>query len=184
MANPFKLFFVPIIQLFSKIYPQLPRPSTSAEAVDSEVVAPLLARGNAVDQTEAAGNGAKKQGQEAGLALVHHMEWAEIVIGFCLAWAIDIALLSVQEHSQESQLPVPFHLFSLAILLALASSVVSKFINPKFFLTAQVLEKCGVFFTVTACFMAITIPFPPCLKFASWAVYVISALAILICGCF
>ena len=84
MANPFKLFFVPIIQLFSKICPQLPRPSTSAKAVDSEVVAPLLAGGNAVDQTEASGNGAKKQAQEAGLALVHHMEWAEIVIAFCL----------------------------------------------------------------------------------------------------
>ena len=129
MANPFKLFFVPIVQLFSKIYPQLPRPSTSAEAVDSEVVAPLPAGGNAVDQTEASGNGAKKQAQEAGLALVHHMEWAEIVIGFCLAWAIDIALLSLQVHSQ---LPAPFHLFSLAILLSFASTVVSKFINPKF----------------------------------------------------
>ena len=172
MRNPFKLFFVPIIQLFSKIYPQLPRPSTSAEAVDSEVAVPLPAGDNAVDQAEAAGNGANKQAQEAGLGLVHHMEWAEIVIGFCLAWAIDIALLSVQEHSQ---LPVPFHLFSLAILLAFASTVVSKFINPKFFLTVQVLEKCGVF-------MAITIPFPFCLKFASWAVYVISALAILIWG--
>ena len=142
MANPFKLFFVPIIQLFSKIYPQLPWPSTSAEAVDSEVVAPLPAGGNAVDQTEASGNGAKKQAQEAGLALVHHMEWAEVVITFCLAWAIDIASLSVQVHSQ---LPVPFHSFSLAILLAFASTVVSKFINPKFFLTVQVLEKCGVF---------------------------------------
>ena len=181
MANPFKLFFVPIIQLLSKIYPQLPRPSTSAEAFDSEVAAPPAARDNAVDQAEAAGNGAKKQAQEAGLALVHHMEWAEIVIAFCLAWATNIALLSVQE---PSQLPVPFHLFSLAILLAFASTVVSKFMNPKFFLTVQVLEKCGVFFTVTAFFMAITIPFPFCLKFASWAVYVISALAILICGCF
>ena len=181
MANPFKLFFVPIIQLFSKIYPQLPRPSTSAEAVDSEVVAPLPAGDNAVDQAEAAGNGAEKQAQEAGLALVHHMEWAEIVITFCLAWAIDIASLSVQVHSQ---LPVPFHSFSLAILLAFASTVVSKFINPKFFLTVQLLEKCGVFFTVTVFFIAIIIPFPFCLKFASWAVYVISALAILIWGCF
>ena len=72
MTNPFKLFFVPIIQLFSKFYPQFLRPSPSAETVDSEVVAPL-----------AAGNGAKKQAQEAGLLVVHHMEWAEIVIGFC-----------------------------------------------------------------------------------------------------
>ena len=187
MANPFKLFFVPIILLFSsKFYPQLPRPSPSADAVHSEVVAPLAAGDNdAVDQAEApteeAGDGAEKPNQEAGLVLVHHMEWAEIVIAFCLASAIDIALLSVQVHSQ---LPVPFHLFSLAILLAFASTVVSKFINPKFLLTAQVLEKSGVFFTVTAFFMAITIPFPFCLKFASWAVYAISALTILICNCF
>ena len=65
MRNPLKLFFVPIIQLFLKFYPQLPRPSPSTETVDSKVVAPL-----------AAGNGAKKQAQETGLLVVHHMEWA------------------------------------------------------------------------------------------------------------
>ena len=59
MRNPFKLFFVPIIQLFSKFYLQLPRPSPSAETVDSEMVAPLAAR-----------NGAKKQDEEAGLLVV------------------------------------------------------------------------------------------------------------------
>ena len=47
----------------------------------------------------ATGNNAKKQAQEAGLLVLHHMQWAEIVIGFCLASAIDIALLSVQGHS-------------------------------------------------------------------------------------
>ncbi|KAK9985594.1 hypothetical protein SO802_030545 [Lithocarpus litseifolius] len=138
---------------------QLPRPSPSAEAVDdSEVVAPLAAGDDdAVNQAEAptpaAGDGAEKQAQAAGFVVVHHMEWAEIVIAFCLASAIDIALLSVQGHS----LPALFHLFSLAILLAFASVVVSKFINPKFLVTAQVLEKCGVFFTVTAFFIAISI---------------------------
>ena len=187
MTNPFKLFFVPIILLVSKFYPQLqlPRPSLSADPVHSEGLAPLAAWGNAVDQaeapTEAAVNGAEKPDEEAGLVLVHHMEWDDIVIGFCLASAIDIVLLSVQVNSQ---LPVPFHLFSLAILLAFASTVVSKFINPKFLVTAQVLEKCGVFFTATAFFMAITNPFPFCLKFTSWAVYAISALAILIWNCF
>ena len=189
MTNPFKLFFVPILLLFSKFYQQLllPRPSPSAKAVDdSEVVATLAAGDDdAVNQaeapTQAVGDGAEKQAQAACFVVVHHMEWAEIVIAFCLAWAIDIGLLSVQVHSQ---LPVPFHLFSLAILLAFASTVVSKFINPKFLLTAQVLEKCGVFFTVTAFFIAITISFPFCLKFTSWVIYAISALAILICSCF
>ena len=188
MRNLFKLFFVPIIQLFSKFYPQLllPRPSPSAEAVDSELVAPLAAGDNdAVDQaeapTQATGDGAEKQAKATGLVVVHHMEWAEIVIAFCLASAVDIAILSVQVHSQ---LPALFHLFSLAILLAFASVVVSKFINPKFLRAAQVLEICGVFFTVTAFFIAITIPFPFYLKFASWVVYAISALAILIGNCF
>ena len=77
MANPFKLFFVPIIQLISKIYPQPPRPSTSAEAVDSKVVAPLAAGDNAVDQaeapTEAAGNGAEKLAQK--LAWYWYTTW-------------------------------------------------------------------------------------------------------------
>uniref|UniRef100_A0A7N2M6Y6 Uncharacterized protein n=1 Tax=Quercus lobata TaxID=97700 RepID=A0A7N2M6Y6_QUELO len=188
MTNPFKLlFFLPILLLFSKFYQQLllPRPSPSADAVDSEVVAPLAAGDDdAVNQaeapTQAAGVGAEKQAQAAGFVVVHDMGWAEIVIAFCLASAIDIALLSVQGHS----LPAPFHLFSLAILLAFASIVVSKFINPKFLVTAQVLEKCGVFFTVTAFFIAITIPFPFCLKIAGWVIYAISALAILICSCF
>ncbi|KAK9985583.1 hypothetical protein SO802_030534 [Lithocarpus litseifolius] len=171
MRNPFKLFFVPIIQLFFKFYPQLlqlPRPSPSAESVDSELVAPLAAGDNdAVDQaeapTQATGDGTEKQTKAAGLVVVHHMEWAEIVIAFCLASAVDIAILSVQVHSQ---LPALFHLFSLAILLAFASVVVSKVINPKFLRAAQVLEKCGIFFGFTAFFIAITISFPFYLKFA------------------
>ena len=106
MTNPFKLFFVPILLLFSKFYEQLllPRPSPSAEVVDSEVVAPLAAGDDdAVNQaeapTQAAGVGAEKQAQAAGFVVVHDMGWAEIVIAFCLASAIDIALLSVQGHS-------------------------------------------------------------------------------------
>ena len=103
MTNPFKLFFVPIIKLFSIFYPQLllPRPSPSAEAVDSEVVAPLVVGDDdAIDQAEA-------PIEAAGFVVVHNMEWAEIVvIGFCLSSAIDIAILSLQVHSQ---LPALFH---------------------------------------------------------------------------
>ena len=117
MTNPFKLFFVPVLLLFSKFYEQLllPRPSPSAEAVDSEVVAPLAAGDDdAVNQAEApiqaAGDGAEKQAQAAGFVVVDDMEWLEIVIAFCLASAIDIALLSVQGHSP----PAPFHLFSIS----------------------------------------------------------------------
>jgi hypothetical protein len=108
------------------------------------------------------------------------MEWAEIVIAACWTSAIDIALQSVQVKS----LPAAFHLLSLAILLAFASFFVSQFIkSSNFLVTAQALEKFGLFFTATAFFVAISIPFPFYLKFVSWAVYTISMLAILICSC-
>ena len=90
-----------LLQIFEQLL--LPRPSPSAEAVDSEVVAPLAAGDDdAVNQaeapTQAAGDGAEKQAQTASFVVVDDMEWAEIVIAFCLASAIDIALLSVQGH--------------------------------------------------------------------------------------
>ena len=165
MTSRFKLFFVTIIaqfiQLSSKYsYPQLSRPSPST--VDAIVQAEAPAR------------------VAVGVVKVQHKEWTELMVTFCLASAIDIALVSVQVNSQ---LSTAFHLLSLTILLAFASFVVSKFIKSKLLVSAQVLENFGVFFTITAFFMAITIPFPLYLKFASWAVYTISALAILICTC-
>ena len=45
-------------------------------------------------QAEAAGIGTEKQAKAAGLVVVHHMEWAEIVIASCLASAFDIAQFS------------------------------------------------------------------------------------------
>uniref|UniRef100_A0A7N2R8B2 Uncharacterized protein n=1 Tax=Quercus lobata TaxID=97700 RepID=A0A7N2R8B2_QUELO len=162
MTSRFKLFFVTIItkfiKLFSKYcYPQLSRPSPST--VD------------AIDQAEAPARAA------VGVVKVQHIEWTELIVTFCLASAIVITLVSV------SQLSTAFHLLSLTILLAFASFVVSKFIKSKFLVSAQVLENFGVCFNITVFFMAITIPFPLYLKFASWEVYTISALAILICTC-
>ena len=185
MTNPFKVLFDAIIkqllQLLSKFYPQIPRPSSSADAIDAEVPSQAVGE-DAVDLAEAPAEAARINGgvnpaQAARNGGVNHMEWAEIVIAACWASAIDIALQSVQV---KSQLPAAFHLLSFAILLAFASFCVSKFIKSKFLVTAQVLEKFGVFFTATAFFIAITIPFPFYLKFASWAVYTISMLAILI----
>ncbi len=99
MTNPFKVSFDAIIkqllQLLSKFYPQLPQPSSSADAIEAK--APSQAVGeDAVDQAEAARNGGVNPAQAAGLVIVHHMEWAEIVIAACWASAIDIALQSVQ----------------------------------------------------------------------------------------
>ena len=125
MKNPFEVLFDAIIkqllQLFSKFYPQLPRPSSSADAIDAE--APSQAVGeDAVYPAEAPAEDARNGG-------VHHMEWAEIVIAACWASAIDIALQSVQV---KSQLPAAFHLLSFAILLAFASFFVSQFIKAPF----------------------------------------------------
>ena len=149
MTNPFKVLFDAIIkqllQLLSKFYPQLLRPSSSADAIDAEAPSQTVGE-DAVDPAEDARNGGVNPAQAAGLEIVHHMEWVEIVIAACWALAIDIALQSVQEQS----LPAAFHLLSLAILLAFASFFVSKFIKSKFLVTAQVLEKFGVFFTATA----------------------------------
>ena len=179
MKNILKVLFVPIItqllKLISKFHSQ---PSSSGDGANSEVPDQAAARDDAVDPDVAA------PAEAAGLVVVHrhqiHMDWTEIMIGFCLASAIDIAVASVQAHAQ---LSATFHLLSLAILFAFACFFVSEFIKSKFLVTAQVLQKLGVFFTVTAFFMAITIPFPLYHKFATWAIYTISVFAIFICRC-
>ncbi|KAK9278137.1 hypothetical protein L1049_027696 [Liquidambar formosana] len=110
-----------------------------------------------------------------------NLDWTKIVLGFCLSSAVDIALQSVQT---QSQLPPIFHWLSLAISFAFASLFVAKFISWKFPIPAQMLEHAAVFFAATAYFVAVTIPFPMSLKCISWAVYVVSLLAILICNRF
>ena len=182
MKNILKVLFVPIITqlltLISKFHSQHPQPSSSGDGVNSEVPDEAAARYDAVDPGGAA------PAEAAGLVVVHrhqiHMDWTEIMIGFCLASAIDIALVSVQVHAQ---LSATFHLLSLAILFAFACFFVSQFIKPKFLVTAQKLQKFGEFFAVTAFFIIITIPIPLYLKFATGAIYAISVLTIIICTC-
>ena len=163
-----KEFFRPIntklVQLFSKFNPQLPLPSTSGVLVDPELVVEV------------------RPAEAAGLAVVHHhilyMDWADLMIGFCLSVALEMASLSAQINTQ---LSADFHLLSLAILFAFACFFVSQFIKPKFLVTAQKLQKFGEFFAVTAFFIIITIPIPLYLKFATGAIYAISVLTIIIC---
>ncbi|KAF3437972.1 hypothetical protein FNV43_RR20728 [Rhamnella rubrinervis] len=119
--------------------------------------------------------------QPMGLvAELKNMDWAMVVVAVCFTSAVDLALLSLQIDSR--QFPLIFYLFSLTILFGLASLVLSKFINSKFPSTAQALEGASVFFVVTAFFIAITIPFPLCLKFVAWTVYAICLLLIIICN--
>ena len=174
-----KEFFLPFItklpQLFSKFNPQ---PSSSGDAVVP--ILPDLAAGDdtvGVDPVEV-------PAEAAGLVVVHHhihnMDWADLMICFCLSVALEMASLSAQINTQ---LSATFHLLSLAILFAFACFFVSQFIKPKFPVTAQKLKNFGVFFSVTAFFMAITIPFPLYLKFATGAIYTISVFAIIIFHC-
>ena len=174
-----KEFFLPLItkllQLFPKFNPQHPQPSSSGDA-DPEL--PDLAAGDdGVDPVEV-------PAEAAGLVVVHHhihnMDWADLMIGFCLSAALEMTSVYAQI---KSQLPVTFHLLSLAILLAFACFFVSQFIKPKFLVKAQKLKNFGVFFSVTAFFMAITIPFPLYFKIATGAIYTISVFAIIISHC-
>ncbi|KAF3953988.1 hypothetical protein CMV_020615 [Castanea mollissima] len=170
MTTILKEFFLPLItklcQLFPKFNPQHPQPSSSGDSVDPE--RPDLAAGDdGVDPVEVPAAG--------GLVVVHHhiqyMDWADLMIGFCVSVALEMASVSAQINTQ---LSATFHLFSLAILFAFACFFVSQFIKPKFLVTAQKLKNFGVFFSVTAFFIAISIPFPLYLKFATGAIYTIS----------
>ncbi|KAL4605555.1 hypothetical protein ACB092_09G037700 [Castanea dentata] len=172
LKESFLLFITKLLQLFSKFKPQ---PSSSGDAVDPD----LAAGDDGVDPVEV-------PAEAAGLVVVHHhilyMDWADLMIGFCLSAALEMASLYTQI---ERQLSATFHWLSLAIGFAFACFFVSQFIKSKskFLVTAQVLHKFGVFFAVTAFFMAITIPLPLYFKFATWAIYAISVLTIIICNC-
>ena len=152
----FLQFITNLLQLFSKSNPQ---PSSSGDAVDPD----LAAGDDGVDPVEI-------PAEAAALVVVHHhihnMDWADLMIGFCLSAALEMASLYTQIGKQ---LSATFHWLSLAIGFAFACFFVSQFIKSKskFLATAQVLQKFGVFFGVTAFFMAITISLPLYFKFAT-----------------
>jgi hypothetical protein len=111
----------------------------------------------------------------------HNLDWAKIIVVFSLASAIDIALLSVQIHSQK--LPVVFYFLELAILLAFSCFFTSKSVHSNCPLVAEALERFGIFFGVTAFFISITVPFPAVwFKCITCFVYAVSWLAILFCN--
>ena len=109
----------------------------------------------------------------------YNIGWAKIMVAFCFDWAINIAFMSPQVHPS---LPPVFVLVSLALLFAFTSFFISKFVGPKFLTMVLVLERAGVFFAVTGFFVAISIPFPLCLRVITWVVYVISFVVVLVCN--
>ena len=164
LINSFKAFLVSItkllLQILLKFDPWLPRPAPPSD--------------NAVDL--------EAPPQPAGLIVEHcQKDWTKTMVVFCLTSAIAIALLPLQVHSQ---LPTSLLLLSVEILLCFTCFFVSEFIDSKFVVTVRVLKKFGELFTVTAFFMAITIPFLFYLKCTSWAFYSISILFVLISSCF
>ncbi|PSR89069.1 hypothetical protein CEY00_Acc29263 [Actinidia chinensis var. chinensis] len=94
----------------------------------------------------------------------HNRDFTKPVVAFCLATAVETAIRSLQN---SALYPVSFHLLYLFIVFAFASIVVSKYIAPKHPNGAPVLDNLGVFFGVTAFFVAITMAFPLCLKIGS-----------------
>jgi hypothetical protein len=116
--------------------------------------------------------------QPLGLEVDNHaIDWAKIMMTFCLAFAPSIALTYAQIHSKFSP---TFHVVSFEFLLCFASFFVSKFMNPKFPVIARLLDRVGVFFAVTAFCTSITIPFPLWLQIVTWLVYAISFVAVIV----
>ena len=97
-------------------------------------------------------------------------QWQAMVMGFCFTSALQIAL---QYMKTPSQLPLSFHLLSLTVVLTFSALFVAKLISSKYPVPAQVIDEVGVFFVNTAFFLAITIPMPLCLKFLTWAIYIV-----------
>ena len=114
---------------------------------------------------------AAPQAQPNGLEAHNHIrDLANIMVNSCLAWAPAMALTYAQLQSKYSP---TFHVVSFEFLLCFASLFVSKFMNSKFPVIAQVLDLVGVFFGVTAFFTAITVPFPLYLQIITWLLYAI-----------
>ncbi|GMN58018.1 hypothetical protein TIFTF001_027124 [Ficus carica] len=119
--------------------------------------------------------------QTESLAAGHQInrEWTNVTVGFCLAFVIEIAVLSAQINSE---LPTVFHLVSVSLSLVLASFVVSKFTGSRSPLTAQVLERVGMLFAVTRFVTDVTIPFLFWLKVTTWVIYLISMVLVFLCS--
>lgn len=112
------------------------------------------------------------------------INWAMIVIGFCMESAVDIALQTAQNHDQNinhDQNFSSFHLLAILILFTFAALFVAIFMRHKFRITAQVLEGVGILLAVSAFFYAVSIPFPHELKCITWSTLGISMLSVLIC---
>jgi hypothetical protein len=117
------------------------------------------------------------RGLELEVVHTHIIDLINTMLTVCLASAPTLALTYAQLQPKYSP---TFHVVSFEFLLCFASLFVSKFMNSKFPVIAQVLDIVGVFFGVTAFFTAITVPFPLYLQIITWVVYAITFLAVFV----
>nr|CCH50996.1 T3.3 [Malus x robusta] len=111
----------------------------------------------------------------------HNLDWAKTIVVYCLSTVIGMALFPIQLHS--NQLALTFCFLGLAILLAFACIMVSKFIqhsnSPR--IIVHLFHYFGVFFGVTAFYISVTIPFPVWFKCMASLIHVASGLVVLFC---
>ena len=116
----------------------------------------------------------------------NNLDWAKIIVMFCLTTAIGLVLLPFQIPSGQLHLPVIFYFFGLSVLLAFTCILVSKFIHssycPAGISIAWISHHFGLFFGVTAFFISITVPFPLWFKWAACSIYVSAFLLVVLCN--
>lgn len=99
------------------------------------------------------------------------------------AWASALQMASIQSQLIQSNSPPKssFHALILAILFSFTSILLSKYTNnSKLPGVTPLLEQLGVFFAVTAFYIAITLSLPISLVIFTWILYAFSFLTIIL----
>ncbi|KAB2607480.1 hypothetical protein D8674_007197 [Pyrus ussuriensis x Pyrus communis] len=116
----------------------------------------------------------------------NNLDWANIIVVFCLTAAIGLALLPLQIPSHQVLHSAIFYFLGLSVLLAFTCILVSKFIHvsycPSGISIPHIFHHFGLFFGVTAFFISITIPFPLWFKCTTYSIYATAFLLVLLCN--
>ncbi|CAL2262713.1 unnamed protein product [Prunus armeniaca] len=144
----------------------------------------IVSRLDDLDDPEAPAPVAQPQPSATTAAAARNLDWAKILVVYCLSTGVAMALIHTQVHP--SKLPLSFFFLGLAVLLAFTCIMVSKFVQhskcPR--ITLHLFHFFGVFFGVTAFFISITIPFPLWFKCTASVIYLASGLVVIFCNHF
>ncbi|KAJ6327611.1 hypothetical protein OIU78_014470 [Salix suchowensis] len=105
-------------------------------------------------------------------------ELRKSLLNLCFVAAIEITIQYKQV--AESEINGYIHLHSLAIAIIFACLFTSNFIGKKIPKASRMLEKAAFFLAATTFFSAIATPFRLRIKFAIWAIYILSLIFILV----